>query len=130
MDPRPDSPGTAVLAKLESYLPAAIAALAVALGMWLRVSDLPSLLLFGDEYHSLSLSRSDYGHILTSFDFLGSGVALPLLQRMAMDLFGEGLFGVRLPAVLGGVLGLAAMYPVARNLVGHSAAAIATWRSR
>ena len=113
-------------ATLESYLPAATALLAVALGVWLRLSALPSLFLYGDEYHSLPLARSDYLEILRSFDFFGSGIALPLLQKAAADAFGGGLLSVRLSAVLTGGLTLVVFYPLAKRWIGRSAAALAT----
>jgi hypothetical protein len=111
---------------LSRRYPEIVALLAVVLGIILRLADLPSLLLFGDEYHGLELSRQSYGRILSSFDFNGSGIALPLLQRVCSDLFGNGQWAYRLPAVAGGLAGIIVMYPVARPLVGRSAAAIAT----
>jgi hypothetical protein len=111
---------------LSRRYPEIVALVAVILGIILRLADLPSLLLFGDEYHGLELSRQSYGRILSSFDLNGSGIALPLLQRVSFDLFGESQWAYRLPAVLGGLAGIIVTYPIARRLVGRSAAAIAT----
>jgi hypothetical protein len=111
---------------LSRRVPEIVALLAVVLGIVLRLADLPSLLLFGDEYHGLELSRQSYARILSSFDMNGSGTALPLLQRICLDLFGDGQWAYRLPTVIGAIAGILVMYPVAKSLVGRSAAAIAT----
>jgi 4-amino-4-deoxy-L-arabinose transferase-like glycosyltransferase len=110
---------------LRRRYPEIVALLAVILGTVLRLADLPSLLLVGDEYHGLELSRQGYARIASSFDSNGSGTALPLLQRICFDLFGAGQWAYRLPAVVGGLAGLFVMYPVSRRLVGSAAAAIA-----
>ncbi len=101
--------------------------LALALGIQLRVADYPSLFLYGDEVHTLELSRRSYAHILSSYEpRVGSGIALPLLQRVTLDLFGPGLWAFRLPVLIAGIAALALMYPVARRLAGTPAAAVAT----
>jgi uncharacterized membrane protein len=100
-----------------------VALFAIAFGSFLRLADLPSLLLFGDSYHGLPLSRQAYGVILSSFDANGSGIALPFLQRLCFDLFGASQEVYRLPAVAAGLAGLAAMHPVARRLAGRPAIA-------
>ncbi len=104
----------------------AVVLLALALGIQLRVGDYPSLFLYGDEVHTLELSRRSYAHILSSYEPRGSGIALPLLQRVTLDLFGPGLWAFRLPVLIAGIAALALMYPVARRLAGVPAAAIAT----
>jgi len=106
--------------------PEIVALLAVLYGTFLRLEDLPGLLLFGDEYHAMALSRQGYAEIMSWFDYNGSGIALPLLRRISYDIFGASDWAYRLPAVLGGVVGLVAMYPVSQRLVGRNAAAIAT----
>lgn len=106
--------------------PEIVALLAVLYGTFLRLEDLPGLLLFGDEYHAMALSRRSYAEIMSWFDYNGSGIALPLLQRISYGIFGASDWAYRLPAVLGGVVGLVAMYPVSQRLIGRNAAAIAT----
>jgi len=106
--------------------PEIVALLAVLYGSFLRLEDLSGLLLFGDEYHAMALTRRGYAEILGSFDLNGSGIALPLLQRLCYGLFGPADWAYRLPAVVGGIAGLVAMYPVSRRLVGRNAAALAT----
>ena len=98
----------------------------MAAGAALRIDGVGGIFLYGDELHSLALSRQGYGAILRSYDPLGSGIALPLLQRLCLDLFGEGLWAFRLPSLAGGVVGLALVYPLTRDLVGRPAAALAT----
>jgi hypothetical protein len=106
--------------------PEIVALLAVLYGSFLRLEVLPGLLLFGDEFHAMALTRGGYAEILTSFDYNGSGIALPLFQRFFYDLFGPADWAYRLPAILGGIAGLVAMYPVSKRLVGRNAAALAT----
>ncbi len=43
--------------------------------------------LFGDEFHTLRDLPRGYRFLLTHFDNYGSGMALPLLQRVLVDLF-------------------------------------------
>jgi hypothetical protein len=107
-------------------LPVALVVVSVAFGTWLRTRGIGGLFLYGDELHSLPLSRASYGTILSSYDPLGSGIALPLLQRIAQDLFGPQLWAVRLPTLAAGVAGLVAMPVVARRLIGGPAACVAT----
>jgi hypothetical protein len=111
---------------LRRRYPEIVALLAIALGTVLRLADLPSLLLFGDEYHSLDMTRQSYARVLSSFDGNGTGIALPLLRKVCFELFGDNQLAYRLPAIVAGLAGLLVMYPVARKLVGRPAAAIAT----
>lgn len=80
--------------------------------------------LFGDEFHSLANVDKSFTEIWTTFDRLGSGIALPVLQHGAMKLFGSTLFAYRLPAMCGALLSLIILYPTACLLVGRSAAAL------
>ncbi len=107
-------------------LPLGVAIVAIALGAWLRARGLGDLFLYGDELHSLPLSTRAYVHIWSSYEPLGSGIGLPLLQRLARDLLGADLWALRLPNLLGGIGGLVAVFLLGRRLVGEPAAALAT----
>lgn len=107
-------------------LPIAVAVLGVGLGAWLRLRGYSSLFLYGDELHSLPFSQFGWDRILGSYDPLGSGTALPLLQRISREIFGPDLWAFRLPTLIGGLGGLGALFFVARRLVGAPAAALAT----
>jgi hypothetical protein len=101
-------------------------AAALALGVLWRLDGAGEEPLFGDEHHTLRLIGEGYRSILATYDMVGSHVALPLLQRASTQVFGPGLWSFRLPAVLGGILGLLLCYPTARRLVGPVPAALAT----
>lgn len=107
-------------------LPLGVAIVAIAVGAWLRARGLGDLFLYGDELHSLPLSTQDYAHIWSRYEPLGSGIGLPLLQRLARDLVGPELWALRLPALLGGIGGLVAVFLLGRRLVNEPAAALAT----
>jgi hypothetical protein len=107
-------------------LRALLLGLGLALGVHLRVRGIGDLPLFGDEYHTLLSADWGYGAILTSFDSVGSHVALPLLQRLSLDLFGPGVVSFRLVALVPGILTILAAYPLLRAPIGRDAAALAT----
>ena len=98
----------------------------LAAGTYLRVEGFWNLPLYGDEYHNLSILAQDWRGIWTSFDDRGSHVAFPLLQRASQELLGRGVWVLRLPALAAGIGGLLICYPLARRLVGSTAAVIAT----
>lgn len=96
------------------------------LGAWLRLRGLAGLPLFGDEYHTLLAADGGYGPILTTFDAVGSHVALPLLQKISLDVFGAGILPFRLVAIVPGLLVLLLAYPLLRAFVSADAAALAS----
>ena len=95
-------------------------------GTFLRLVDVGPALLFGDELHSLGDMQGGYGHILSHFSPTGGGLALPLIQRILMDLFGDGHWSIRAPAWLGGLALLYLSFPIGRRHFGASAAGVAT----
>jgi hypothetical protein len=120
-------------AEPRSWIRLAVLAGALALGTWLRLRGLASLPLTGDEYHTLApapefvdLSQVSYGSLLTRFDAVGSHVALPLLQRLSLDLFGAGIVPFRLVAIVPGLLLLLMAYPLLRAFGSKDAAALAS----
>ncbi|MDB4433308.1 glycosyltransferase family 39 protein, partial [bacterium] len=107
-------------------LPPAVAVGAVLLGSYWRLLNVETALLFGDEFHSLRDLAMGYRHVFTNFSSTGSGMALPIIQRILGDLWGLNHWTIRIPALLGGIATLASVYPIARRWTGESAAAVAT----
>lgn len=107
---------------------AGIAAVVIALllGTWWRVRNVGSAFLFGDELHTLRDITGGYAEILTQFSDTGSGMALPLLQRIGIDLFGAGHWSIRAPAWLAGLTLLYLTYPVARRILRSERAGVYT----
>jgi hypothetical protein len=103
----------------------ALVALAIAIGVFLSLRGSGELLLYGDEFHSLRRVERPYGDLIRSYGIDGSGGALLLLQRAAIDVFGPGLYAFRFPAMLGAIAALLLMYPAGVRLVGRTPAAIA-----
>jgi hypothetical protein len=104
----------------------ALVALAIAVGVFLSLRGSGDLLLYGDEFHSLRRVERPYGDLIRSYGIDGSGGALLVLQRAAVDAFGPGLHAFRFPAMLGAIAALLLMYPAGARLVGRTPAAIAT----
>ena len=122
-------------ADLRSWIRLAVLAGALGLGAWLRLQGLADLPLYGDEHHTVflkiegryvDLAEVSYGAILKTFDEVGSHVALPLLQRLSLDVFGAGVVPFRLVAIVPGLLALLLAYPLLRRFVERDAAALAT----
>ncbi len=88
--------------------------------------DVGPALLFGDELHSLGDMQGGYAHILSHFSPTGGGLALPLIQRVLLDLFGDGHWSIRAPAWLAGLALLFLSFPIGRRHLGESAAGVAT----
>jgi hypothetical protein len=103
----------------------ALVATALLLGGYWRITHVGTAFLFGDEFHTLRNLPKGTGFLLTHFDSYGSGMALPLLQRVLVDLFDASRWTLRLPALVGGIATLACVYPLGRRLVGAPAAAAA-----
>ena len=91
---------------------------------YLTLRGLEEVHLFGDEFHSIRNLHLSYGELLALYDAYGSGVLLPLTQKLSADLLGPGLIAYRLPSWLGGLGSLLLCYPVARRLVGPGPAAM------
>jgi tetratricopeptide (TPR) repeat protein len=113
---RPASPLLVKVSVLVAFLFTAIHAL------WGR----GSVLLYGDEVHTIARLHLSYGELFRTFDAKGSGIALPLLQKLACDLVGESLWSYRLPAILGALGSVPALYFLATRWVGRETAALGT----
>jgi len=113
-------------AQLSCRVGLAIVLAAVVLGAWLRIASIDVAFLQGDEYHSLKLVPRGYAEILSSYDNRGSGIALPLLQRLGADLIGYNLWAVRWPALVGSLVLIFCFYPLSRRIVGRTGAMAGT----
>lgn len=100
---------------------------AVALGALWRLPEVERAFLFGDELHTLFDVPRGYAYVASHFSATGAGMALPLLQRLVIDLFGAGHWTIRAPAWLPGLLLLPATWWVARRWLGDRVALAATW---
>ena len=100
----------------------ALTLLAIGLGIYLRWVDLSSLFLIGDEEWNLQRARLSAGEILTGYDLMGSGIAVPFLQHLALQVFGEDLWALRIPGWLAGIAGL-----IATAAVGAPSSARPRW---
>jgi 4-amino-4-deoxy-L-arabinose transferase-like glycosyltransferase len=109
-----------------SYLVYPFVILAVLIGLYFCFAGRGSVHLFGDEFHSIWNVNKPYNELVKLYDSYGSGIALPLMQRFAIDLFGPSLWAYRFPAILGAITTLLIIYPAASRLVGHVPAMIAT----
>ncbi|MFT7465310.1 MAG: hypothetical protein ACI9EF_003675 [Pseudohongiellaceae bacterium] len=98
----------------------------VCLGVQARADHLDALPLFGDEFHSLDLVSRPFSEIAETFDQRGTHIALPMLQRLSQQALGPGVFALRLPTLLAGVLSLLLCFRVAKPLVGSMAALLST----
>jgi len=101
-------------------------AIALLLGTWWRLRSVGGALLFGDELHTLRDITGGYADVLTRFSDTGSGMALPLLQRIGIDIFGAGHWSIRAPAWIAGLALLYSTLPLARRIVGSERAAVYT----
>ena len=112
--------------ELNRYFVYTVVGIAVLAGLYVRLAGRGDVHLFGDEFHSVWNLNKPYGQLFRLYDTFGSGTALPVMQRASIDLFGAGLWAYRFAATIGAVGALLLMYPVARRLVGQTAAIIAT----
>jgi len=101
----------------------ALTAAGMGWGAWARISGVREHFLFGDEFHSIPLVAAGYGAIATTYDRLGSGLALPLLQRLGAEVLGVGHWSLRLPALAGSLGTLAAALLLGRRLGGWTVGA-------
>ncbi len=123
-------PAPAATWKFDDHLTWSAAAsltVALVLAAYWRVPSAGRALLFGDEFHSLRRIGFGYRFLLTDFCPAGSGMTLPLLQRMLSDAFGLNHWTIRAPALVSGLAMVASMYPLGGRMVGGYAALVATF---
>jgi hypothetical protein len=111
---------------LNPYLVYAFVVLAVLVGLCLCLAGRGGVHLFGDEFHSIWNLHRSFSRLMKRYDMVGSGVALPLMQRAAVGVFGPGLWAYRFPALLGAIATLVIIYPAGKRLVGQTPAVIAS----
>src|SRR6185436_7920464 len=78
-----------------------IAALAAFWGTWQRVAAARTAFLFGDEFHTLDRLGDGWTALVSTYDRVGSGLALPLMQRALGAVLGHGHWSLRGPALVG-----------------------------
>ena len=93
--PRPAAPD------VPRGLAALLVGACVLFAAWAALRGLGSVLLFGDEFHSVRNLERPWLELARLFDRNGSGLLLPLLQKLAVTLLGKGLWSYRLPAIAG-----------------------------
>jgi len=111
---------------LNPYLVYGLVGLAVLVGLCLSLAGRGGVHLFGDEFHSILNPSNSFSRLMKRYDMAGSGIALPLMQRAAVSLFGPGLWAYRFPALLGAVATLLIIYPAAKHMVGQTSAVVAS----
>lgn len=109
--------------------PGAVALLlgALAIGCAWRLPAVEQAFLFGDELHTLFDLSLGHAHLLSHFSATGSGLALPILQRLLTDVFGVNHWAIRAPAWVAGIAILPATWLIVRRWLGDRVALGATW---
>lgn len=98
-----------------------------ALGAWLRVRWVADAFLFGDEIHSLRLIDLSYRDaIVSAFRPETVGMALPVVQKLAVSTLGSSLVAIRLPALVPALATLCLLPWIGRRLVSRGAGLLAT----
>ncbi len=107
--------------KLERWEPGAVAAL-LALALILRIVGLNASLWY-DEVSTLThFVRRPWGELLTDFSSLNNHMFYSLQAKVAVELFGESAWALRLPALLMGMASLILVWWLARQEIGRGAA--------
>jgi hypothetical protein len=99
---------------------------AIAAGLVWRLAPVGEAFLQGDELHSLKHLERGYAYLLTTFDITGSGMLLPLLQRLLQDSLGLDHWTLRAPAWLPGIALPLVAWPLIRTCYGRVCATVAT----
>ena len=124
--------GTPATGRPVGYRAAALASLIiVALACLLRMRAVATAFIFGDEMWSLELLSRPYRELFGLYDDGGAGLALPILQKASVDLFGFSPLAVRLPSLLPALatvvlVASGASGVVSRNATLFAAALLAT----
>ena len=91
----------------------------------LRLHELGDELWFDEIITWLRVSRLDAGAILTTYESQNQHLLYSLLARGALVLFGDTPAALRAPAAAFGVLSIAALYPLGRDLLSRREALLA-----
>ena len=95
------------------------------LGLWQRATPLAGAFLFGDELHSLGALHLPWSVLLGRYDAVGSGLALPLVQKALVGGLGASLPVIRAVAFVPALLLVAAVAWLAHREGGRAAAIVA-----
>jgi len=98
----------------------------VGLATALRVHDLSAGPWFDEIVTHVRYARMPFAQIVTTYDFQNQHFLYTLLARASMALFGDGVWQLRLPAVLFGVGSVGALALLARRLTGARETLLAT----
>jgi len=98
---------------------------AFGLGLWLRATPLASAFLFGDELHSLPALGLPWSELVGRYDPVGSGLALPLIQKALVAVLGASLPVLRAVAFVPSLLLIGVVAVWARRERGGVGAAVA-----
>jgi uncharacterized membrane protein len=120
------TPGTARAEESDGPLVGVLLIAIIVLAAGLRAYSLGSGLWYDEILMHVQESSKSYGEILTTYDSQNQHFLYTLLARLAMDVFGDTAWALRLPAAVFGVAGVAALYAFGREVTDASEALLAT----
>lgn len=101
---------------------------AILAGLWLRVTQLPQQMLFGDEWHAIcTAARATFGEILTSFGRSDHSIPIALHAKLLMDTVGLSEWGIRIPFLAAGTLSILVLPLLVRHDVDRSSRVLFAW---
>lgn len=103
----------------------AVVGLGLLVGLWQRATPLAGAFLFGDELHSLGALELPWSVLVARYDAVGSGLALPLVQKGLVAGFGASLPVLRTVAFVPSLLLVAVAAGWAHREGGRPVAAVA-----
>ncbi len=101
---------------------------AILAGLWLRVTQLPQQMLFGDEWHALcTAARASYGQILTSFGGSDHSIPIAAYYKLLMNTVGLSEWGIRIPFAAAGILTVLIVPLLVRHFVDRFSFVLFAW---
>jgi hypothetical protein len=101
---------------------------AILAGLWLRVTQLPQQMLFGDEWHAIcTASRATYEQILISFGRSDHSIPIALHFKALMDTVGLSEMGIRIPFLAAGALTILVLPLLVRHRVDGFSFILFAW---
>jgi hypothetical protein len=109
-------------------LVAALFVFAVAVGIALRVLQIPDQIIADDEWHPLQvLLDNGYGYIFTHFGACDHCIPLTLYDKLVSDTFGLSEMWMRAPMLVAGIAALIVFPLLLAPYLGTSATLVFTW---
>jgi hypothetical protein len=103
-------------------------ALAVLVGLYLRLDQIGEQILLEDEWHTLhAIVNHSYSHLLTHLGRLDYCIPFSLLFKFLADTTGLSEIGIRAPVLIVGSGSIAVLAILLRRFVGRHAANAAAW---